>query len=473
MGIGQNEMTQVLNWGDVPALLIDQQGTIVFISHKLQLLLKGLGHEPSTLHKLSEAVAPFESLIELEQEMDRTGDDKLEREPWAAYRRESGGLLFVGRAEGALWQQQAEQSSRVLEDHKRALDLSSIVAITDSQGIITYVNDTFCRISKYSREELIGNTHSIINSGHHPKSYFRDLWRTIAKGQVWKGEVKNRAKDGEEYWVSTTIVPFLDDRGRPYQYMAIRQDITETMSVKEDLEAQRTANMHAEKMVSLGEMAAGIAHELGNPAASIQAWLDVIESHLLRGETNMDQFLKTLPKVRADAGRMKDIIRGMLTYARDGSKDPFVTESLAKMMALVEDYCSFKLKKQNISMEVTQNNPYLEMECRQTEITQALVNLIINACDEVRDLDERWIKIDIEDQNTQVVIRVTDSGAGIDPKLGDEIFKPFFTTKSVGKGTGLGLSIVQSIVNHHSGSIELDQDSPHTTFVLTFPKKQL
>jgi PAS domain S-box-containing protein len=364
-----------------------------------------------------------------------------------------------------------QKSLRLIRDQKMALDESSIVAMTDQRGVILYVNETFCRISGYTSEELIGKTHAILKSNFHPPEFFRDLWRTIASGRVWKGEIKNHNKNGEDYWVDTTIVPFMNESGKPYQYIAIRNDITEKKSIQAHLEQERMRTMHAEKMASLGELAAGIAHELGNPTASINAWLDVIESQYERESLNIEVFMQTLPKVRRDAKRIRDIIRGMLAYARDGSRDPFQSESPQTIVQQVVDYCSYKIRKVGVQVSIEVTNPYINLECRITEISQMLVNFVLNACDAVQELPERWIKIRVLEQGQSIAFEITDSGHGIPDHIAERIFNPFFTTKPIGRGTGLGLSIAKSIIDNHQGTIALDHACSNTRFIITLPKR--
>ncbi|HLA57239.1 MAG TPA: PAS domain S-box protein, partial [Puia sp.] len=159
-------------------------------------------------------------------------------------------ILSIDISERKKTEATLQKNIKELSEYKFALDESAIVAITDQKGIIKHVNGNFCRISKFSEAELLGQDHRIINSGYHSNEFIRDLWLTIARGNIWKGELKNKAKDGSIYWVDTTIVPFLNEEGKPYQYLAIRSDITERKKAEAEIIASESKyrsvveNMH-------------------------------------------------------------------------------------------------------------------------------------------------------------------------------------------------------------------------------------
>lgn len=180
-------------------------------------------------------------LENIKEEMISTvhGERWLHTKKIPVYDKNGKPLFIIGISEDVTQQKEAQENLRntlkEVSDYKYALDESALVAVTDQKGIIKQVNDYFCKISKYSREELIGQDHRIINSGYHPKAFIKNLWTTIANGDVWHGELRNKAKDGTIYWVNTTIVPFLNEQGKPYQYVAIRADITERKLLENEI----------------------------------------------------------------------------------------------------------------------------------------------------------------------------------------------------------------------------------------------
>ncbi len=188
-----------------------------------------------------------------------------------------------------------------LEDLRYALDQSAIVAITDVKGTIKYVNDKFCEIAKYSRADLLGQDHRILNSGHHPKEYIRELWRTIASGAVWRGEFRNRASDGSIYWVDTTIVPFLNERGKPYQYLAIRYEVTARKMAEEQLINQAA-------LARLGEMVAVVAHEVRNPLAGLRGVLQILSQRLEPQRSEHPIVLEMIKRLDALNARVNDLL---------------------------------------------------------------------------------------------------------------------------------------------------------------------
>ncbi|MEW6058121.1 MAG: ATP-binding protein [Bdellovibrionota bacterium] len=369
-------------------------------------------------------------------------------------------------------EEQLERTEKEVDDLRHALDNASIVAFTDSKGTITYVNDKFCEISKFSREELIGQNHRIINSGYHPKEFFINLWKTIASGQTWKGEVKNRAKDGSYYWVFTTIVPFMTTKGRPFKFVAIRTDITEQKLAQEQAERQRAALVHSEKMASVGELAAGIAHELGNPLATIRGRMEFLKMQIHAGNAGPEATLQTVDTVEQLCDRMAAIIRGMKSLSRDGTSDPFQKVSLGRLIKDVLGFTWESFKKHDITMHAEEVDDRLMLWCQETQISQVLVNLINNAKDAIKPLDNRWIKIEVLDRGLDVEIAVTDSGKGVPKEIQEKIMLPFFTTKPMGQGTGLGLSVSTAIVENHGGTLRIDSNSPNTRFVVTLPKER-
>lgn len=360
-----------------------------------------------------------------------------------------------------------------LEMLSSAIDAASIIAYTDKIGRITHVNENFCRISGYEESELLGQTHKIVNSGFHSKEFFTSLWKTISQGTIWRGEICNCRKDGTFYWVDTTIVPFSVDGPYNSRYVAIRNDITEKKSLQEELKKEHIRRLEHEKLASLGEFTAGIAHELGNPIAAIQGRAEMLLEKSESQDSELAAFSAKTARTMLDiTQRMTSILRGMLTMARDGSNDPFQMASVNKILHDTIEFGRQKLQRKKIEIVVEDSPTEYYILCRETQITQILVNLINNAADAIQDLPEKWIHISTSLAPTHLSILVTDSGSGIPEEVREKIFTKFFTTKDIGKGTGLGLHISRSIAHDHGGDLLIDTNHPHTRFEIRLPLPQ-
>jgi PAS domain S-box-containing protein len=349
-------------------------------------------------------------------------------------------------------EQQWSANLQQLSDIKRAIDHAAIVATTDVTGRITYVNDKFCEISKYTREELIGQDHRIINSGYHPKAFIRDLWRTIATGRVWHGEIRNRAKDGTFYWVDTTIVPFLDSRDKPYQYIAIRADITARKAAEERL-AQQAA------LARLGQMAAVVAHEVRNPLAGIKGAIQV----LLSRRPPADMEVQVMCDVVARIDALSDLINDVMLFARPKPPHP----TLFDLRPLVlEAIAMVRRDPTGAQLDITLDGPDMAVTADRDLIRGAVLNLLLNAAQAMG--GKGRITVSIGQRNERCVLEIRDTGPGIPAELRDSIFEPFFTTKA--RGGGLGLPIARRTAELHGGTLTLA--APHdggAQFTLTIP----
>jgi PAS domain S-box-containing protein len=318
-----------------------------------------------------------------------------------------------------------------------ALDQAAIVATTDQRGIITYVNDKFCQISKYHRDELIGQDHRIINSGLHPKEFMRDLWRTIAQGRVWRGEIRNRAKDGSLYWVDTTIVPFLNEAGKPRQYLAIRSDITQRKLAEMQLREQAS-------LAHLGQLAAVVAHEVRNPLAGLRASLQVLDR---RVADSRDRDVVAAMIHRIDG--LNEKVEDLLLYARP--KPPRL-QSVDVGAIAHEAAVSAQVSTGRAAPLEVSGGSGLRAYADPDMLRAALLNLTMNACQAAGDAD---VDIQIEAHCKSCAIAVRDRGPGIAMEIADRVFEPFFTTRT--GGTGLGLAIVKRLIELQNGEITLKE----------------
>ena len=397
----------------------------------------------------------------------------------------------------------------MLQQYQEAIENSNIVSKTDVNGIITFVNDEFCNISGYSREELVGNNHNIVRHPDVPASKFKLLWKTIKSKNIYKGTVKNRAKDGSTFYVNTTVIPILDENGEIEEFIAIRYDVTKEVFYRESLEkkereleelneelekrvAKKTKelkelNATLEKRVkeeiakneekqkvmfwqsrfaSLGEMLANIAHQWRQPLTELNLTLFSMKKAALREESEAVETLYNESKVLIQ--NMSSTIEDFSNFFKpEKEKQHFMLhESIEEALHILKRV----LKRDMIQVQTTYEDAMVLGISN--EFTQVIVNLLKNSRDAFVENGVliREIHIEIKKDAEFAYVSVEDNAGGISEKERYKIFEPYFTTKHASQGTGLGLFMSKMICEKgFNGSLDVSSKKGMTTFSIKIP----
>lgn len=347
----------------------------------------------------------------------------------------------------------ADQALSDLTAYQTALDQNAIVAITDARGRISFVNDKFCEISGYSRDELMGSDHNILNSGTHPKKFFVEMWRIIGKGQPWNGEICNRAKCGRLYWVDSTIIPIRGPAGEIQRYVSIRYDITDRVSYAKELEERRIEAEAAN--ISKSQFLATMSHEIRTPMNGVMGMLEL----LLRDELPAEQERRALV-AQESAKNLLTIINDVLDFSKieagqiEIENIPFnPRELIDRAVALMSTRADEK--GLDLKFEMDGDIPQW-LAGDPTRITQVLINLIGNA---LKFTSEGHVLVSAvyEDRDNSLKISVEDTGIGVSEEDQERLFERFVqadatTTRKYG-GSGLGLAISRQLVDLMRGEI--------------------
>jgi len=392
----------------------------------------------------------------------------------------------------------SQQNLKELVDVRHALDEAAIVAVTDAKGLIIYANERFCEISKYKPEELLGQDHRIINSGYHPKVFFKNLWETVRAGNVWKGEVKNKAKDGSFYWVDTTIVPFIDNETHlPYQYIAIRKDITylkrienELRVLNEGLESrvkERTRELEASNqglILALEQLreseqtretfVSALTHDLRTPLIAEQRVLDLLIAQKANIPANLGDIAERL--IRNNTGLLALVNKLLEMHQYEAGKISIIC-SHTNLYALVQnciDQVQSLSEQKNLKILNSIPKDFGTVYLDAFQMERLVMNLLGNAIQALKDNGEIYITALEEQQN--IVLAISDNGPGIYIDELPHLFDRYFVARQSQKkiGSGFGLSICQMIAKLHGGTITVKNNfDAGCCFQITFPKHTL
>ncbi len=348
------------------------------------------------------------------------------------------------------------QAGRAAMFFQAFLHSSNAIEITDRDGVYVDVNPAFERIYGYTRAEVVGQRPRIISSPKTPRAVFQAMWAALrdpTRG-VWSGEITNVDRTGREHPVFLDVSALRDAAGQPVYYVGVATDLTELKTVQ-------LQSIRAERLASLGQLAAGVAHELNTPLANIML---IAES--LQRRARSPWVSSRAEAVIGQVDVASHVVSGLLDFGR---YHPAVTEPV-ELGPLVAEAISFVKGKRSPDVEVVATSALagLQVPVNRVQILQVLVNILNNAYDAMNDHGQ--IRVDSHIADGGVEITVTDTGPGIPDDVLPHIFEPFFTTKSDGKGTGLGLAICHGIVTSHGGTLAVSTRlGKGTTFTIRLP----
>jgi len=374
-----------------------------------------------------------------------------------------------------------------LDDLLKALDRSTMVTVTDVDGKLLYVNQLFCDVTKYSKEELIGaKPNELLNSNFHDQAFYDDIWNTLKKGDAWKGDVKNKAKDGSFFWTLTTIMPFLDENSKPYKFIAIRRDITAKVEADQRLKVTLAENvMQKDKIqdqyVKLQdlqkekeEFVAMITHDLKQPLVPISGNAEMLANPKM-GELNEMQ-MDCVHAIQAQASLQLSMIENLISAQKLGSGSmKYDIEELSTKNILNDCIKTHSPIMTDKHIEYFDSSTVdVKIMADRRRVLESFTNIIQNAHDFVP--QDGKIEIGVTEEDNQVTFFVKDNGEGIPKEKQDRIFKKYGQVESTAQrkfgGTGLGLAVSQELVQGMKGKIWFESDvGKGSTFFFTIPKK--
>jgi PAS domain S-box-containing protein len=453
-------------------------------------LLQGRNTDPNTRRQIAEALHEGRSIRTEITNYTKAGDEYWVQIQITPIRNAAGVIeQYVSVQSDATDRRRAELEIRALNvdlerrvderaaqlsSFKRALDQHGLVVISDDVGVISYANDRMCEVSGYSREELVGHTHAVMNSGYHSAEFFADLWRTITAGQVWHGEIRNRTKCGTLLWLDTTIVPFVDANGVAEQFISIQTDITERKTAEERITMlNRELAAGGERLVEanreLESFAYSVSHDLRAPLRHIHGYLDMLK-RATAGQLpeRADRYIRTASDAAVQMGHLID---DLLAFSRMGQAEMrFASVDLSALIEEVRIGLMPQTEGRVIDWTIDAIPP---VRGDASMLRQVLVNLLSNAIKYSGKQPVAEIRVRcLETEPDLVTISVQDNGAGFDMAFAHKLFGVFQRLHHADEfeGTGIGLAIVRRIVSRHGGRIWAESaPGAGATFTFTLP----